>query len=760
YFSLKGRRHDLFGDLSDDLVMLELLSALEPKTGQNIASPVLSDYGRNIRKASARGNPFLRNKNAESGSWTSQPVMNILPTEDHLEKISSVESDSLLDVHSPQTSSATSLRVPVTEAVVDEDLGMTPSVMSVTSPETLPPTSDAYQAQSFSTLSSGTSTKFIPSSFWEFERASSIPENPPKVNSFQAYSTAVTESLQDSENHQDNKTGSKEEAVVEEEDEEDIVIEEVNEEEDYLENVKKVISRKDIFKLFKRNLDKKRIEAISTMMQNTFINDKEYNFTLPDHFQPYDVHSAVIDHFVPLLDEIQPSQQVELIAQQHSLLFNHFTMDQLQELMPVIDWHYLLAELYGKNITGEDNIYIFHPGYMIDLNFLLTTLDPWIVHYGMVVLYAYDVLKEASIAPPNMDREDFCLQASKNVFGDAMSHMYLHYVGNKTIVDIRRHTSSIVEMLKEEVKLSISRTSWLPNNDRQEALNKIHTLRAEVGAYDKHWNISYVNESHEGITIDSNKSFLMNVLEIYRSFRRELYRIYHEPVDKDMLIWSFTVQPFIVNAFHMQTTNSIVFPEAFFQKPYYNPKAPEYVNYGSTGASMAHEIFHGLDFTGMQFDHLGAKSHPFSNETLQQLHKVIACYHELLSDVFYEEVPVEEALIAMEIDSSATLNENLADIGGITHAFRAYQRWESQNYREPRLPAVGLNPYQLFFVSAVRPYCAVIPNLAKIFLMEIDEHLPNGMRMNAMLMNTPEFAQVFNCNPESRMVSKHTCPIF
>ncbi|XP_069936412.1 neprilysin-2 [Cherax quadricarinatus] len=382
------------------------------------------------------------------------------------------------------------------------------------------------------------------------------------------------------------------------------------------------------------------------------------------------------------------------------------------------------------------------------------------VHYGLLAVYIYDVLLETVSTADDTDRQSFCLQASKNAFGEVMSNMYLHHVGNNTINNIRTHATSMLELLREEVEESIKSASWLSRTDQAVALGKLHTLEAEMGGFDNHWNIAYVNKSHTEIRFQEDFSFLEAVQELYRVFRRELYRLYHIPIERGAFIWTFTVQPYVVNAFHMQSTNIIVLPEAFFQPPFYRADSPEYLNYGSAANSMAHEIFHGLDFTGVLYDARGHLTRPFSDAVKQHLNQTVQCYHNLLSSNFYEEVLIEDTNIAMEIDSSATLNENLADIAGIRHAYRAYQRWVDRHHTEARLPALSLNPSQLFFVSAAQPYCAVIPDLAKIFLMEMDEHLPNGMRINALMMNTPEFAQAFNCSVDSKMVAQETCHIF
>ncbi|KAK3863905.1 hypothetical protein Pcinc_030363 [Petrolisthes cinctipes] len=346
-----------------------------------------------------------------------------------------------------------------------------------------------------------------------------------------------------------------------------------------------------------------------------------------------------------------------------------------------------------------------------------------------------------------------------------MSNLYLHSTSQDTLrtsslCSIVSDAQSVLQLLKRRWWESLHGASWLTQEEQAEAVKKVVALGLEVGANDHHWDISFVNKSHSELQFDADMSFLELVTELYRSFRSEMFLLYNTPIDKQSFIWSYTVQPYLVNAFHLQSTNSIVFPEAFFYPPYYRSRAPEYINYGATAAAMAHEIFHGLDVLGLRFDHQGNMNSPFSSSALDHLNTTHSCYHHLLSQAFYTEVQFEYGTVAMEIDSSTSINEDLADTEGIRHAFRAYHRWVRRHYPEPRLPALQHNPDQLFFLAAAQPYCAVLPDLAKIFLMEVDEHLPNDLRVNSIMMNTPEFSRAFNCSPPSRMSPPHTCHVF
>ncbi|KAG0717186.1 Endothelin-converting enzyme 2 [Chionoecetes opilio] len=461
-------------------------------------------------------------------------------------------------------------------------------------------------------------------------------------------------------------------------------------------------STQDEGKSSKDDMDAKRLESLAATLQDTFPNASASSVP-PDGDVHDDLYSEVLTRFLPILQELLPTKREELEIQQSGKQYNNFTISRLNQHCPVIDWSLLLGELLGMAITEDHNIYVHYPDHLTRLCTLLDNTEPWVLHYALLTLYSYDVLQETVYAAEGMDRGVFCLQAVKSVFGEVMSNLYLHHIGNDTLHQIRT-----------------------------------------------------------ALRFPPNASFLPTVIELYRTFRHQLYQLYHAPVQSDDFIWTFTVQPYVVDAFYAADINSIVLPEAFFHSPYHRHHTPHYLNFGSTATSMAHEIFHALDFLGIQFDDQGLLTRPFSEEMLRRLNSTADCYHDLLNDAFYEEVYeyMSQALIAFEIDNVITRNENLADISGLRTAFRAYRRWEERKGEEPRLPALPLNPHQLFFVSAALPYCAVTTQVGNILLMELDEHLPNEMRINAMMKNLPEFAKTFNCSSTSKMFSANTCHLF
>ncbi|XP_045116012.1 neprilysin-3-like isoform X2 [Portunus trituberculatus] len=535
------------------------------------------------------------------------------------------------------------------------------------------------------------------------------------------------------------------------------------------------VSRRIVYRLFKDDMEEKRLESLASTLHDAFPNasllsssssssspspSSSSSSSSSDGEVPDDIYSDVITHFLPILQKLLPSEREELETQQSGKQYNLFTISALHQLCPVIDWSVLLGGLLNLTVTDEHNIYVHYPDHLSKLCTLLDNTEPWVIHYALLTLYSYDVLQETVYATEGTNREDFCLQAVKSVFGEVMSNLYLHHIGNDTLENIKTKASSLMDILREEVEESVSGSAWLGQEDKEKVLERLHSMKLKVGAREKHWDIEFVNKSHAELSFPLNGSFLHTVLELYRAFRYQLYQLHHTPMESDDFIWSFTVQPYMVDAFYAVDINSVVFPEAFFHPPFHRHNAPHYINFGSTATSIAHEIFHALDFLGIQFDERGLLTRPFSQAMVERLNITSDCYHNLLTENFFEVRYMHHTLIALEIDEVITKNENIADISGIHTAFKSYRRWEEAQGVEPRLPALPLNPHQLFFVSAAQPYCSVSTMVGNILLMELDEHLPNKLRINGMMKNMPEFSQVFSCPPTSKMFSDQTCHLF
>jgi putative endopeptidase len=200
-----------------------------------------------------------------------------------------------------------------------------------------------------------------------------------------------------------------------------------------------------------------------------------------------------------------------------------------------------------------------------------------------------------------------------------------------------------------------------------------------------------------------------------------LNRKVNKPVDKTE--WHMTPQT--INAYYNPTTNEICFPAAILQPPFFDPEADDAVNYGGIGGVIGHEMSHGFDDQGAQFDKTGNQHNwwtPADKQNFDKRTKVLADYFSTI-----DAIPGSPD---KKINGQQTLGENIGDNGGVNIAFRAFQNAMKQN---PLQKADGFTPEQRFFLSWARVWAGNARPEYLAYLVTVDVHSPNHARVNAAL---------------------------
>jgi putative endopeptidase len=232
--------------------------------------------------------------------------------------------------------------------------------------------------------------------------------------------------------------------------------------------------------------------------------------------------------------------------------------------------------------------------------------------------------------------------------------------------------------------------------------------------------------------------FVSNFLSAYQfETRRQLNKI-GRPTDRTE--WGMT--PPTVNAYYNPTTNEITFPAGIMQPPFFNPNADDAVNYGGMGGAIGHEITHGFDDQGRQFDAQGNLSGWWTEADTKEFNRRA----EVVQKQFDEYVAIDST----HVNGKLTLGENIADFGGLLIAFGAYQR-SLQGKPEPR-PIDGLTGNQRFFLAWAQIWRAKTRPEYTRLLVNVDPHSPPEYRTIGPLSNIPAFAQAFGCKPGDKMV--------
>ncbi|MGP0223146.1 M13 family metallopeptidase [Paenarthrobacter sp. NCHU4564] len=333
--------------------------------------------------------------------------------------------------------------------------------------------------------------------------------------------------------------------------------------------------------------------------------------------------------------------------------------------------------------------------------------------------------------PRNKERWKRGVAVVEAALGEAVGQIYVerHFpAGHKA------RMQTLVANLIEAYRQSITSLEWMGEETKAEALKKLEAFRPKIGFPEK-W-IDY-----SGVKIDP-QDLLGNVERAHDAdVERHLDEV-GKPVDLDK--WLMTPQT--VNAYYHPMLNEIVFPAAILQPPFFTADADDAVNYGGIGAVIGHEIGHGFDDQGSQFDGSGALRNWWTEEDRTAFEARTAKLVEQYDALSPYAAPDHK------VNGKLTLGENIGDLGGLTIAYKAYQL--SLDGKEPEV-IDGFTGEQRFFMSWAAGWRQVIRTEEAIRRLATDPHSPNEFRTNAIARNLDAFHQAFDVREGDGMWMDH-----
>ncbi len=210
------------------------------------------------------------------------------------------------------------------------------------------------------------------------------------------------------------------------------------------------------------------------------------------------------------------------------------------------------------------------------------------------------------------------------------------------------------------------------------------------------------------------------------------------------------MSPATVNAYYHPLMNHMVFPAAILQPPFYDVKSSVGVNLGGMGMIVGHELTHGFDDQGAQFAANGSLQNWWSPSVAQKFNAKKQCVIDQYSA--YEVLP------GVKVNGKLTLGENIADLGGVKMAYKAFKAAQSQS--SERLVADGYSEEQQFFLAVGLAWCSKRRDKFARMLVNVDPHSPPKFRVIGSLSNMPEFAEAFSCKAETPMNPKNKCEVW
>jgi predicted metalloendopeptidase len=302
--------------------------------------------------------------------------------------------------------------------------------------------------------------------------------------------------------------------------------------------------------------------------------------------------------------------------------------------------------------------------------------------------------------------------------GEALGQLY---VAEYFPPEAKARVLKLVADLRAALREDLSTLAWMDEATRAKAVAKLDAFTVKMGYPDK-WR------DYSALKIDRGP-YVLNVTRADAFEERRLLNKIGKPVDRAE--WGMT--PPTVNAYYNPTRNEIVFPAGILQPPFFDPNADDAVNYGAIGAVIGHEMTHGFDDQGRQFDPKGNLSDWWTPESANRFKARASGIVKQFSDY--------TVLDGVHLIGERTQGENIADLGGLKIAYAALQK---DLEGKPRTKIDGFTPEQRFFLSYASVWCGEIRPEAQRLRVKTDPHSPAEFRCNGPLSNLDEFASAFD----------------
>lgn len=330
-----------------------------------------------------------------------------------------------------------------------------------------------------------------------------------------------------------------------------------------------------------------------------------------------------------------------------------------------------------------------------------------------------------------------CVELTQSVLGEPLGKIYVEnfFPGSSKEVAL-----TMIQDVEKAFEANLPALAWMDDATRSRAVEKAQAVKNKIG-YPDTWR------DFSGLTLITGDFFGNYLATATFDFDFQAGKI-GQPVDPN----EWGMSPQTVNAYYNPLGNEMAFPAGILQPPFFHRDFPTAMNYGAMGAVMGHELSHGFDDQGRKFSPAGKLEPWWEPEASERFEEQAGCVADLYSS--YEIEP------GQSVNGRLTLGENIADLGGVKQAFKAYKTRESEQGSAGEPFVEGLTNDQLFFVAYSQVWCGLTTPEQSRVLLATDSHSPTQFRVKGPLSNNPDLAEVFGCPAESPMVAKNRCEVW
>lgn len=432
-------------------------------------------------------------------------------------------------------------------------------------------------------------------------------------------------------------------------------------------------------------------------------------------------------------------------------MYNPRTLAQLKELYPSIDWEAYFPAVMG--FEAPEKVIVTELKSMEKANELLSTLSEREMKDYMLWDYVssasgslsdaftdtnFEFSKVLSGATQQRPRWKRALGTVEGLLGEALGQLY---VERYFPASSKEYMVGLVEDLRDALAQHIMNLEWMSPETKVQAMRKLYNITVKIGYPDK-W------KDYTTMELDPEKSFYENRHNATMWHQNEMLKKWGKPVDKSE--WGMTPQT--INAYYNPVANEIVFPAGILQAPFFSPESSDAENYGGIGVVIGHELTHGFDDQGRNFDSEGNMTNWWTKEDTEAFEKLTKGLVDQFNAV--EILPAEKGQPALMGNGSYTLGENIADQGGLRIGYTAFLNSQKRKGIDINSEAAlidGFTPTQAFYLNFANLYAQNIRTAEMRRLTVGDVHSLGENRVNVSLRNIAPFFDAFGIKEGDKM---------
>jgi endothelin-converting enzyme/putative endopeptidase len=428
-------------------------------------------------------------------------------------------------------------------------------------------------------------------------------------------------------------------------------------------------------------------------------------------------------------------------------IYHKLTNKDLAALSPAFNWNIYFD---GVGAPRFDSLNVVEPDFFKNMQQVVSahSLDDWKTYLRWHTVHANVQMLPSAFVNEHFDffnktmqgtkelrpRWKRCVSFTNNAMGEAVGKVYVQQTFG---AEGKERTLAMVDALEKALAEDINGVPWMGADTKAQALVKLHAITNRIGYPDK-WR------DYSALQIVRGDAFGNSERSNQHDLQRRLNKI-GKPLDKRD--WPYP--PMTINASYNPLENNITFPAGILQPPFYDNGADDAMNFGGIGAVIGHELTHGFDDQGSQFDAEGNLRDWWTADDKKKFEERTSC----ISNQYGNFVAVDD----LKLNGKLTLGENAADNGGLRIAYMALlSRFAG---KEPG-PIGGLSAEQRFFLGWANVWCQNRTEAVSRMLVTVDPHSPGKYRVNGTVSNMPEFREAYHCPATAPMVNQNACRVW